>query len=455
MKRNFKLHIDECHSFFDDLNNDEPFKTISADFIEEYGFDIEAMSDLVYPENYPDCCEYHRTLKQNIQNWFEKFPNCCDSHRKISLRKWFKLENYNDVPNKVFNNLTNTEHFIAINIDTENWYNEITDYIEYNLQSFGTPDIGASIFWKNLKHYIKNCDPKNPIFTSVKRKKILEYFETEEKSKHDESNNKDLNLLFSTFQKWQRTFPNLVYFQNLKKELENKFPMQIILYEPKYNKYLGTTKFKIKTQTELIEILINTTKNLLSNIDTTELLKKNKIQEKEKLEIDLISAKHKITQDELLKEFNSSEIKYLKIIKKWLQNETSYFKQLQIKLPPMIVNTDKATVYNNESGNQIVTNGSNNNVVLGNNNNIEFNSENINSIKEILNNVQQEIISLQNEHKNDIENEIQRVLNQLKSQQPKTTIIKSGLNLIYDLLVEVTGAGISPVILSQLAHWIK
>lgn len=455
MNRNFTLHIDKCNSFLDDLRSDKPFKSISADFIEEYGFDIEPISELELPENYPNCCEYHKTLKLNIESWFANFPNCCEEHRKISLRQWFKKEKYNNVPSKVLNHLTYTEHFISKFIDNENWYEEITDYIEYNLHSFGTPNIGASYYWSNLKHYIKNVNTQKTNLTKDKRYKLIEYFETEEKSKKDESNQKDLNLLFSTFQKWQRTFPNILFFQTLKKQLNNKFPLEIVLYEPKLNKYLGLTKFKIKTQTELIEILVSITKNLLSSIDTTELIKNYQLKEKEILELDLISANHKIKQDELLKEFSSTEIKYLTIIKKWLKNETQYFKQLKTKLPAMIVNTDKATVYNNENGNQVITNGNNNNVILGNNNNIELNIEKIDSIKDTLNSLRLELSTLQNENKKHIENEIERVLNQLQEEKPKSTIIKSGLNLIYDLLIEVTGAGISPNILTQLAQWIK
>ena len=455
MNRNFTLHIDKCNSFLDDLRNDKPFKSISADSIEEYGFDIEPISELELSENYPNCCEYHKTLKQNIESWFDNFPNCCEEHRKISLRQWFKKEKYNNVPNKVFNHLTYTEHFISKNIDSENWYEEITDYIEYNLHSFGTPNVGASYYWSNLKHYIKNADIKKTSLTKDRRNRLIEYFDTEEKSKKDESNQKDLNLLFSTFQKWQRTFPNLHFFQTLKQQLNNKFPLEIVLYEPKYNKYLGLTKFKIKTQTELIEILVSITKNLLSSIDTTELTKNYHLKDKEKLELDLISANHKIKQDELLKEFSSTEIKYLTIIKKWLKNETNYFKQLQTKLPAMIVNTEKATVYNNENGNQVITNGNSNNIVLGNNNDIELSMEKICSIKDTLNSLRQELVKVQNENKNHIENEIERVLTHLQDQKPKSTIIKSGLNLIYDLLIEVTGAGISPIILTQLAQWIK
>ncbi|MCW2117990.1 hypothetical protein [Flavobacterium sp. 7A] len=455
MNRDFTLHIDECNSFLDDFKKGKPFTSISADYIEEYGFDIKPISDLEIPENFPYCCEYHKGLKENFEDWFEIFPYCCDEHKRISLRKWFNKDKYKNVPAKIFNHLINTEHFISKKIELDNWYEEITDYIEYNLHSFGTPDIGASNYWSSLKYFIENSDIEKCNLTKVKKRMLLEYFDADEKNKLNENDNRDLNLLFSTFQKWQKTFPDLSFFQTIKKDLNNKFPIQLVLYEPKHNKYLGITKFKVKTQTELIEILINTTKNLLSSIDTTKLSDENKLKEKEKFEIDIISANHKIRQDELLKEFNTTEIKYVKIIKKWLQNEKQYFKQIQTKIPKMIVNTKIANIYNNEDGNQIVNTGNNNNNAIGNNNNFELNSENINSIIDVLKSLQEEIETINNDNKLHIENEINRVTSQLQSEQPKFNIVKSGLNLIYELAVEITGSGISPIILNQLTQWIK
>lgn len=455
MKRQFTFHLDGCKSFFEGLENGAIFKEIGCDFIEEYGFDIPPSSELKLPDNFPNCCEYHKSLKIRLDDWFKKFPDCCEEHRKISLRKWFDKEKYKNIPTKIFNHLINTEDFISKSINLDNWYEEIIDYIEYNLDSFGIPNIGGAIYWSNLKFYIQNSDGNNEGLTKQKKRQLLEYFEIKEKIKPSEGRSIDLNILASTFQKWQKTFPDLVFFQSIKRELDNKFPLELVLYEPKHNKYLGTTKYNIKTQTELIEILIKMTKNLLASIDTTKLQNENQLAEKDKFVIDLISAKHKITQDKLLRDFNTNEIKYVKIIKRWLKNETNYLQELTTKLPPMIINSKNTTVYNNETGNQVINHGNMNGVVIGNNNNVELNNETLSSIEEVLNSLQQEIKSMQSPNKVDIENEIERVKSQLQNEQPKFSIIKMGLNLIYELLIEVTGAGISPLILSKLSDWIK
>lgn len=325
--RCFNIIIDDEKKFLKDLNSNKPFIDISDVNIWELGFNSLPYSDIEEPENFPNCCDYHLGIFNEITNWFETFPNCCDSHRKIIGKKWFIKENYNHVPLKVTRQVMFSSNFISLNINSKNWFSDITDYIDYNIESFGTPEVGASQYIILLSSWVSTLNLDDLEFAEWKRNQISEYLEN--LSKPPKVIKTDFNLLYSTFQKWIKTFPDLGFFNNLKKEFEGKFPIQILLYEPKLNRYTGITKFKLRTRSELIEILINSTKNLLGSINTPLLLRNNLISNKEKYQLDILNEQHILTQNHLLIEYSSTEIKYLKVIKKWLKNEKIYLEKLK------------------------------------------------------------------------------------------------------------------------------
>lgn len=326
MHRHYHIDINDEGKFIKDLNS-KPFIEIGSENIWEPGFDTEPHTDYITPENFPDCCSFHSSVKKQSEEWMEKFPNCCDNHKKLILKPWFSKEKYSHVPVKIITQLSYTENFISKNIEKENWYKEITDYVVYTIESFGTPNIGGNKYYSYLEHWIKNITPTDFDFPEWKRNQLVEFLKNfispPDKPKTD------LNILYSTFQKWLKTFPNLPYFLNLKEQLKNKLPLNILLYEPEYNRFTGLTKFKIRAKSELIEILINSTKKLLNSIDTSELLSNMLITDNMKYQIDLLNEQHKIKQYQLLIDYSKNESKYVKIIKKWLKNEKDYLAELQ------------------------------------------------------------------------------------------------------------------------------
>lgn len=332
MHRNFHIDIQNEAKFLSEIKSDKPFIEIGSENIWELGFETEPHAVYEEPKDFPECCPYHSSIKNQLDEWFTEFPNCCKNHKELKTRTWFDKNKYNDVPNKILNELSFTENFISKNVEKENWFEEITDYINYSIESFGTPNIGGNKYFVYLKNWIETTKPNDFEFPKWKRNQLLEFLEN--LSNPPAKPKTDLNILFSTFQKWTKTFPNLPYFNNLKKELKNKIPLNIMLYEPKSNKFTGITKFKMRTKGELIEILIRSTKNLLSSINTPLLLENKLIDDKQKYEIDLLNEQHNIKQNQLLVEYSKKEIRYVKIIKKWLKNEKEYIG----KLRPLVKN---------------------------------------------------------------------------------------------------------------------
>ncbi|WP_222707284.1 hypothetical protein [Pontibacter qinzhouensis] len=331
MHRNIRIELPDPARFIEAMNRNELFQ-IDGEFICDFGYDTDPFADYEPKENYPKCCEYHSSLERNITDWFNKFPDCCDDHKILKAKSWFKKEEFDYVPNKIINQISLTENFIAQKMNEPNWYKEVTDYLSYNFESFGTPGVGSHLYFSYVQHWILNIKPIEFEYPNWKRSQLKDFLK--KVSDNTERTNTDINNLKSTLDKWLKTFPSISYFERVKRQVKSKTPFGIVLYEPSFNRFSGLTKFKIKTEVELVEILINTTKSLLLSFNTPELLQKGIISDAKKHQLDLIGEAHSIKQTELLIEYNRTEIKYVKIIKKWLKNEKDYFD----KITPLIQN---------------------------------------------------------------------------------------------------------------------
>lgn len=332
MHKNIRIELPDPAKFIEAMNKNELFQ-IDGEFICDFGFETKPFADYEPNDDYPYCCDYHRSIESNANNWFSKFPDCCVEHKKLKERSWFKKEEYSHVPNKIIRQLSMTENFIASKIDDKNWYKEITNYLTYNFESFGTPGIGSHLYFSFIEHWILNNKPREYEFPKSKRSQLKNFLDgLSDNSKKPDT---DLNKLKSTLDKWLKAFPSISYFVQVRDQVKRKMPFGIILHEPSHNRFTGLTKFKIKTEVELIEILIDATKNLLLNFNSYELVKKGVINDTQKHQLELIGQAHSLIQSQLLTEYNNTEIKYVKIIKKWLQNEKEYFKEIA----PLIKNT--------------------------------------------------------------------------------------------------------------------
>jgi len=98
-------------------------------------------------------------------------------------------------------------------------FKNITQYFEYNFESFGHPSIGAERYAHHLKWYIKN---NKTTATLEKREALIEYIE--DYSKPANTKTTDLNVLYQIYQKWLKIFPfELSMFNHLKHDLKRTF----------------------------------------------------------------------------------------------------------------------------------------------------------------------------------------------------------------------------------------
>lgn len=345
--RNFNIDIGDIHDgnkFINDLTT-KNFATIDGEYIWDLGFDALPHCTVITPELYPNCCGFHKSIRENALEKFEKFPDCCDFHRKLAKKKWFKKELYSHVPEKTVTQWVYLECFMDENIERDDWFREITDYFDYIFDSFGTPTVGLGDFIVHLLHYLKN-NPLKDTFPLWKRKLLIEFidnrFKDEKSGEHKAKT--DINILHGTYQKWVKALPSVV---KEKEKLEKIFPLGVLIHSPHYNKFTQVTKYKTRTNGEFVEILINTTKAFLSKIDST------KVADTQKHQLEIINEAHRIKQVALLEIYSKKELKYIKILNIWLKNEKEYFRELNSVLHPTSTSVNNISIKNEGDGNII------------------------------------------------------------------------------------------------------
>ncbi|WP_157547144.1 hypothetical protein [Kordia zhangzhouensis] len=230
-------------------------------------------------------------------------------------------------------------------INNDDWYEDITEYYEYVLMSLGSPAIGYQFYHSSINSFIKNEFKEIP----KNKKQILLIFLDQQISYNPKKTETNFNRLFAIYQKWLKYFPfELEIFGNLKSHFSKSFP--IMKEKIKGNRYLGMGFYKIFTEKELIEFLGKKTKEILSLVDTTKLIKEKRIDLAYKTVLDIKNKTHELKQKTLLDEFKLGEKKYIPTIKKWLENEKSYFKSIKKELKEIkqSIPTDKPKKTNKE-----------------------------------------------------------------------------------------------------------
>lgn len=291
-------------------------------------------------ETCENCQENLAQITEVIQQRFEVFPNCCTQHKNLINYPIFKKSDFNQVVKITANKHIYTKNHIINNIDSKNWYKEITDYIEYVIASFGSmpKDCGEPFCLNNFISFIKSVI-ENKNFSTIQKEQRVQLLEFIDNIHKTEKQKKvSFDKLISIYERWLSLFPfNINYFKDFKEYFIHHIPLFKVT---NYNPYLDTSSIKVYSQSELAEILFQNTKELLSKIDTIDLVQKSKIDDKNKHHLELINSKHKIKQKKLLGDFLTTEMRYIKLLEHWLKNETDYFKEIT----PIIDNLTKSNL---------------------------------------------------------------------------------------------------------------
>lgn len=327
-----EIRIKAQHFFevTNDMSNKKPFGYVGGqNFLIPFS-EVKSPQDYELPKNpqngkkLPFCCKFHTSLYMGIKKWYEKeFPNCCENHKILASNPLYKKEDYKTVADKVVKQLSYTEHLIKTKINNYDWYDDITDYIDYNNLSFGHPiSVGSSYYLNNLLAVLEN----ESTFENDNRDKrislinfVKSYFEPFEKVPST-----DFNLLYSVYQNWLEIFPfNLSFFEGLKSHFEKQFP--ILLGEPKTNRYLGSVTFKVHSKESLIIHLLSVTNSIITKINSQNLLEKNLLSEPEKIKLEIILSERTLKNKVgYLSNPDNENKKFVDILNEWFADEKKF-----------------------------------------------------------------------------------------------------------------------------------
>lgn len=288
------------------------------------------------------------TEKFNGTEQKQGFPFCCSHHSNLTKVKEFNRASFVSVPEMVADKIIYTNQHITNNHENENYYKDITDYIDYTVESFGQmPNgCGGALFIGDYFFYVTDLLTRNTEISKERKNRLLEFLEAHQ-TPPTKNKNTDLNILLGTYQKWLKTFPfDISFFAELKPHFEKQLP--ILNGKPETNKYTGIAKAKMHTKGSLIDVLLNLTNNLLTQINTTTLYEKGLLTEPQKIKLELVLNERKMKLKQgYVNSSKDEEQRYRKILKEWFADEKRFIDEVTpiVKaLPPQPINESPFSV---------------------------------------------------------------------------------------------------------------
>lgn len=285
--------------------------------------------------NCQGCKKHHDVILGHLENFYSNFPNCCIWHKKLLQLNEFNKADFSDCAKQISNKTMATFHHIINHIHYDNYITEITNYLEYVIISCGSFPKGHGVpfgmdkLFKYLDILLRNY--KFPQEDIVYEKRMIHVYQIIESlttpQKNNKKQNRDLNLVIDIYNRWFEIFPfSIEFFKHLKARYSKNLP--IMEEDWTYNPYLKTSKNKIITSNRLIQFLNEVTVNVLNSVDTPKMLEDDYITDKTKYNIDIIKDQHSLEQKLIFKQFTKGEKRYVKTIKKWLENEKKFIKEI-------------------------------------------------------------------------------------------------------------------------------
>ncbi|MBO0324133.1 hypothetical protein J0X14_17620 [Muricauda sp. CAU 1633] len=304
----------------------------------EFPFKVEPTLTKHNLLNCQDCKNHYDKLIQGFNDTLKRFPNCCSSHSKLINLGEFAVGNYSDSAIWSADKIMFSYHHFLEFIDNDEWYKEITDYFEYCIESYGSFPRGygepflLSNYFSCLLHLINHIkteltsDVINQKELILRTERIINYLNSYSDADLNKNKTKNFNLLMSKYDEWFSLFPfDMEYFKHLKRTFEKQIP---VFRGTHQNKYLGSTKLELHSLDDFAEVLISITKSILSEVNGLKLYKEGKLNDAEKISLDLIIQNRELELKELSLKSNISKVQYLKTLKDWLKSEKKFIRDI-------------------------------------------------------------------------------------------------------------------------------
>ncbi len=275
---------------------------------------------------FPNCCDFHRNVNKLIQDEFEK--NASIYLQKFEKENKIKIDKtiYKNTPAKILKQLSYTEFFISEKNTSELWYTDITNYIEYNIQSFGNPSPGVTWYVYMIQLYLKEVD-KN--IEKYKKDKIVTFLNSKMDTllvKENETYDSCPKIIYTTIQKWLNILPFKVPELN---KINENYQWLMIPNINNRNPYSGLAEMRKITISELRELLNNLTRAFVQSVDSTYLRKNGRLDEINKHYTGLNNLEYRFKKNKIVGNFSPEENVYVEILDEWIKTEVIYIEKIK------------------------------------------------------------------------------------------------------------------------------
>lgn len=299
--------------------------------------------------NSNECVQLLKDTKQYLENRFKgldnknEFPFCCSEHEKLLEINEFNKDHFLRVPEWTANKLIYTNQHISNTHKSKDYYKEITDYIDYTVESFGQVPFGGEPLYVRyyLECVITHIERYREAITDIKANKLIEF--TNSYFKHTKNTNTDFNILISTYEKWLKVFPfELSFFNKLKGHFSKSLP--ILKGKPEINIYTGLAKVRTHTKSSLIDVLLDLTNSLITQINSHSLYERGLLTEPDKIKLELVLTERKLKLDQgYINNSQNEEQRYRSILKEWLADEKAFINDITPMLKTLLPPTEENT----------------------------------------------------------------------------------------------------------------
>lgn len=320
----------------------------------EIPFEIDPTSGEEH--DFTSCEKCQKTL-QDITGWLTEryqgfanvpaFPNCCEHHQNLlNYEEFLRSKDYfSCVPEMVARKVIYMNQHILNNFKKEDWFEEITHYMDWVVESFGSmpKNAGEPLYLNQFFSYISQFTSSNEEIPEEKKLRIEEFINS---YKIQSVNvNDDINNLIKTYEKWIEIFPFKLkaYFGNLKEQFETRLP--IFTGKADVNPYSGAVRVSTHSKRSLILYLNELTNTLIDKIDISKLIEDHVIKDINGHKLSIEMEKLNVETKELTKDLSDKEKKYTKTLKDWLELHSAFFE----RITPML--EVRSEIENNQFGN--------------------------------------------------------------------------------------------------------
>jgi hypothetical protein len=271
-----------------------PYEIVSKDF---------HLHPVTAPDkDFPHCCKDHFLSFQELTKWANTFLPEAES---MMLAK------------KTLFNLSNTESFILFTFNQDDWYEEISDFIEYNIFSFGSSINHAERYLMKLGGFIKTIQIPNNYHKSRKLDDLILLW------LKNSMFSRDLFHLRKAFDKWFYSFPFELSFLS---ELKDKYDLFFGIVNDDFTDF-DDSSFMVEIN--------KMTDAILYNHNTSNLYKQKLITDPAKLKFELIASQrtHKLNNENFYGQNSDSDPEYRRMIQKWFKDEIKFVDAISKLLP--------------------------------------------------------------------------------------------------------------------------